>query len=280
MNNNEPSYIHQKLHQFGHEKDRSLLDQLLSDSRLYTQSKDYKDLLDFVVRLRNFAPFNAMLLQLQRPGLSYAATLRDWYDRFGRRPKEGARPLLILMPFAPVALVYDVLDTEGKPLPDDVANFIARGDIDELALKSFGALLREKNIDCLLVDEGDRSAGAIRVVYRATSDKEATHYQIKINRNHDPAVQFGTLAHELAHLFLGHLGSDQKLKIRERYGLDHSQKEIEAESVAFIVCGRKGIELKSQSYLSGFVDADTTIDNIDVYQIMKAAGQVESLLKY
>jgi hypothetical protein len=39
---------------------RSLLDQLLIDSRLYTQSKDYKDLLDFVVRLRNFAPFNAI----------------------------------------------------------------------------------------------------------------------------------------------------------------------------------------------------------------------------
>jgi hypothetical protein len=40
---------------------RSLLDQLLTDSRLYTKSKDYKELLDFVVRLRNFAPFNAML---------------------------------------------------------------------------------------------------------------------------------------------------------------------------------------------------------------------------
>ena len=33
---------------------RSMLDQLLSYSRLYTQSKDYKDLLDFVVRLRNY----------------------------------------------------------------------------------------------------------------------------------------------------------------------------------------------------------------------------------
>lgn len=39
---------------------RSLLDQLLTDSKLYTQSEGYKKLLDFVVRLRNFAPFNAM----------------------------------------------------------------------------------------------------------------------------------------------------------------------------------------------------------------------------
>ncbi len=56
---------------------RSLLDQLLADSRLYSSSEDYKDLLDFVVRLRNFAPFNAMLLQVQKPGLSYAASARD-----------------------------------------------------------------------------------------------------------------------------------------------------------------------------------------------------------
>ena len=48
---------------------RSLLDQLLVDSRLYRRSNDYQDLLNFVVRLRDFAPFNAMLLQVQKPGL-------------------------------------------------------------------------------------------------------------------------------------------------------------------------------------------------------------------
>jgi hypothetical protein len=95
---------------------RSLLDQLLTDSRLYTKSQDYKELLDFVVRLRNFAPFNAMLLQIQKPGLSYAASAYDWRERFGRIPTEGARPLVILWPFGPVAFVYDVLDTKGKDL--------------------------------------------------------------------------------------------------------------------------------------------------------------------
>jgi hypothetical protein len=102
---------------------RSLLDRLLSDSRLYRKSKDYKNLLDFVVRLRNFAPFNAMLLHVQKPGLSYAASAADWRDRFGRWPKDGARPLLILWPFGPVALVYDVQDTEGQALHDEVEYF-------------------------------------------------------------------------------------------------------------------------------------------------------------
>src|SRR5205823_9397882 len=86
---------------FENEEARSLLDRLLADSRLYTRSADYKALLDFVVRLRNFAPFNAMLLQVQKPGLTYAASAYDWRERFGRQPKEGARPLLILWPFGP-----------------------------------------------------------------------------------------------------------------------------------------------------------------------------------
>ena len=66
---------------------RSLLDQLLDDSRLYRTSQDYKNLLGFVARLRNFAPFNAMLLQVQKPGLSYAASARDWRERFERQGK-------------------------------------------------------------------------------------------------------------------------------------------------------------------------------------------------
>jgi rhodanese-related sulfurtransferase len=79
-----------------------LLDQLLADSRLYRTGKDYRALLDFVIRLRNFAPFNAMLLQVQKPGLMYAASRLDWLERFNRTVKDGARPLLILWPFGPV----------------------------------------------------------------------------------------------------------------------------------------------------------------------------------
>lgn len=97
--------------------ERSLLDQLLADSKIYKTTESYKELLSFVVRLRNVAPFNAMLLQLQKPGLTYAASAYDWATRFGRWVKEDARPLLILWPFGPVATVYDVQDTDGTPLP-------------------------------------------------------------------------------------------------------------------------------------------------------------------
>jgi hypothetical protein len=263
---------------FDMETERALLDQLLTDARLYTQSKDYKDLLDFVIRLRNFAPFNAMLLQIQKPGLSYAASAWDWQEIFQRTPKEGARPLLILWPFGPVALVYDVMDTEGAPLPMDVASFFARGPIDENSITSFKRLLPRKGIEWYEVDAGDRDAGSIRVIRRAADKKEKTLYRMCINRNHAAPVQFASLAHELGHLFLGHLGSDKALNVPFRARINHAGAELEAESVAYLVCARNGVTSKSETYLNNYVEKNTTVDHIDFYQIMRAAGQVETLL--
>jgi hypothetical protein len=257
---------------------RSLLDKLLTDSRLYTQTKDYKELLDFVVRLRNFAPFNAMLLQVQKPGLMYAASAVDWNERFERRPKAGARPLLILWPFGPVALVYDSEDTEGKPLPKDVSSFFAQGPIDGDRIGSFCQRMGSKSIDNRMIDAGNGSAGSIRLIHRSADLKVASVYEMHVNRNHLPATQFVTIAHELGHLFLGHLGLDPMLKIPERPPMDLRQRELEAESVAYLVCARNGVSSESEKYLATYVEKHTTIDNLDVYQVLRAAGQIEALL--
>lgn len=215
---------------------------------------------------------------MQKPGLSYAASARDWRERFGRTPKEGARPLLILWPFSPVALVYDVLDTEGESLPENVAAFFAHGCIDERQIATFMPLMHKNGIEWCWVDAGDQMAGSIRVLKRAANDKEVTQYRMHINRNHAPAVQFASLAHELGHLFLGHLGKDKALNIPQRTPMDHAQNELEAESVAFLVCARNGVTSKSEAYLTNYVTQNTTIDEIDLYQVMRAAGQVEKLL--
>lgn len=256
---------------------RSLLDKLLEDSRLYRASKDYLDVLEFTKRLRNFAPFNAMLLHVQKPGLTYAASAYDWESRFGRRPKENARPLLILWPFGPVALVYDVQETEGKALPRDVDSFFARGAITSERIPELIKKMARRNIACACFDGGDANAGSIRVERRAT-EKEGGLYSIQVNRNHSAPVQFVTIAHELAHLYLGHLGPDKKLNIPERPRPDHAQEELEAESVAYLVCARNGVESKSQTYLTHFVEKNTTVEKLDIYQVMRAAGQIETLL--
>lgn len=258
--------------------ERSLLDQLLSDAKLYTRSEDFLAVMACAARMRNFAPFNALLLQIQKPGVMYAASAMDWRERFKRFPKEGARPLLILWPFGPVVLVYDVADTEGEPLPAGMNPFAATGDMDAERLAGFAKKLARRNIAWHWLDAGDGSAGYIRVVQESTGEKIPTRYRMFINQNHDAATQFTTVVHELGHLFLGHLGQDRTLKISPRPGLCHADRELEAELVAYLVCARNGIHAESERYLAGYVQPDTRLDRLDMYAIMRAAGQVEALL--
>jgi hypothetical protein len=223
------------------------------------------------------APFNAMLLQVQKPGLSYAASQFDWKRRFNRTVKETARPLLIMWPFGPVALVYDILDTEGPDLPKDAFAFYAVGKIDAARMERFSGLLKRKHIFVESTDRGDNDAGLIRRLNIARDAKQFSDYTIHLNRNHPPAVGFVTLAHELAHLYLGHLGDDRKLKIQGRQR-DHRMREIEAESVAYVLSHRNGVETRSQKYLNEFVESGECADDLDLYAITRAAGHIERLL--
>lgn len=257
--------------------ERNLLDQLLVDSKLYKSSKEFKELLDFTIRLRNMAPFNAMLLQIQKPGLNYAASAHDWQHRFQRTVKEKARPLLIMWPFGPVALVYDMLDTEGKELPKDAFAFYAAGKIDANRIATVTEILANKQIFIQPYDQGDKDAGFIRRMNIAPDKKTYSKYELGMNRNHTVAMSFVTLAHELGHLFLGHLGDDKKLQIQGRRP-EHRIREIEAESVAYIVCSRNGIESRSQKYLSEYITKEETTENLDLYAITRAAGHIERLL--
>ncbi len=260
------------------EATRALVDHLLSEAQLYKSSTSYKELLQFVVKLRNVAPYNAMLLQLQKPGVTYVASAHDWWNRFERRPKEDARPLLILWPFGPVATVYDVLDTEGKELPEDAVMFPARGEMTKTKIESFKILLKKKKIDVVEIDRGDASAGSIRNLATVCDEKDPHLYRVKLNKNHGPPIQFTTLSHELGHLFLGHIGADKELGIPRRRTLSHAECELEAESVAYLVCERNGVTAKSETYLSHFVSEEKCLGNLDLYKIMHAASQVEALL--
>lgn len=274
---------------FDTEAARSLLDQLLEDSKLYHKSADYFELLKFVGRLRNIAPFNAMLLQIQKPGLQHAASAHDWLTRFNRRPKQGARPLLILWPFGPVALVYDLQDTEGDPVPAGVNSFDANGDVTHADIDKYLRVLRLKGIHHEFFDGSDTLAGSISYfddvpatgayANKFAQSKKSHRYLIRINQNHLPAVQFSTLAHELGHLLLGHLGPDENLNIRQRRApTSHKQKELEAESFAYLVCSRNGVHCRSESYLANYVEQHESIESIDLYLLLRAAGIMEQML--
>jgi hypothetical protein len=266
--------------------DRSLLTQLLDESKLYKKGKNFKELLDFVNSLSNFAPFNVFLLHIQKPGIRFAASEHDWRKRLNRTIKEGARPLLILWPFAPVVLVYDVEDTEGDDLPADVAKvFRATGEMTEVHINNFIEKLVKQGIDTKLIEYGDGHAGHIerpdhdiKINKQSKQAKEKPDYLIRLNKKHDCNVQFATLAHELAHLYLGHLGADKFLKTSDRRKKTHKTKELEAESVCYIVCHRNNVKPNSEAYLTNFVDDKLQAEDMDLYTLLKAAGQIETVL--
>ena len=114
---------------------------------------------------------------------------------------------------------------------------------------------------------------------RTAKKGEEPDYRLRINQTHDPNVQFATLAHELAHLYLGHLGADFVLEIPDRRGASHAVRELEAESVSYLVCVRSGIESSSETYLHDYVTRHTTVDGLDLHTMLRAAGQVERVLQ-
>lgn len=256
-------------------RDRALIEQLIAATSLYETSDSVNALLAFTVRLRAFAPFNAMLLHIQKPGLTHAATAIDWWNGFGRVPRLGVRPLLILRAMGPIDFVFDILDTEGSDLPEHAFTFPTLGAITTEYLDDVLARVRKSGIRLVQLDYGDAFAGWIQRLAPATPPKEKQGYQLAFNRNHPPAVQFVTLAHELAHLYLGHLGEDRWRDIRDRRDRTDAQREIEAEMTAYLVAKRSGVTPRSESYLDAYKEA---ISEIDLYAVMRAANSVEAAM--
>ena len=255
--------------------ERALLDQLIAATRLYNTSAAVQELLKFTIRLREFAPFNAMLLHIQKPGLTHAATARDWMKRFGRAPKMGARPLLILRAMGPVDFVFDILDTEGDTVPDDAFVFPTLGMMsDSRFAKSMSAVSTER-ITIVEFDAGDAHAGGIRLIEKSRSRQGKNLYQLAYNRNHPPPTRFVTVAHELAHLYLGHLGADRGRRVPDRSQMHHALMEVEAEMTAYLVAKRNGLRPRSESYLADYQGA---FSDLDLYAVMRAANAVETAL--
>lgn len=260
----------------GQEKfQRAIIDQLIAETKLYSTADRQQELLDFVIRFRRMAPFNAMLLHIQKPGVSHVASVRDWRERFGRNPKQDARPLLIMRPFGPVDLVYDVQDTEGSPLPESAFAFPATGAVTDHWLAEANMRLARLDIDCAAIDKGDLQAGYVQVKKRR-GPKLRHVYRLVLNRNHDAPTRFVTLAHELGHLLLGHLGDDPKRQVRDRSTKTQKVKEVEAETVAYLVARRHDIKPRSESYLKDYQDS---FADMDVWAVMKAAGEIERILR-
>ncbi len=240
----------------------------------------FQQFLDVGSRFSNLSVFNSMLVATQRPGAVAVATRAKWAS-INRGVKPGASPLLILWPFGPVSYVYEYSDTEGEEISGAAANVLfATGQPPPRRLDDLIKAARGYDI---VVDSTDRhgplSAGLAHAVFqtgRVEGKKPRKAWRILLNENLDAPSTFATLAHELGHIYCGHLGEGPNAAWpNRRNGLGEAEMELEAEAVSHIVCIRNGIQTRSAEYLFSHIKS-AVLERISIYSIYEAANRVES----
>lgn len=265
------------------------LDKLFFEIGTYRKSDELKGLFEFVKRFPHVAPYNAMLIHIQKPGSRYVASAEEWKYRYNRNIKPGARPLVILRPFGPVAFVFELADTYGEePFPQELINpFHVEGKVpNKIFNKLIGNMLCD-GISYSKVDYGTDSAGYIQInnnenIQRLKNKNKEMWvkilYNMCVNKNHDDETKFATTVHELGHLYCGHLGTPNEKWWSDRYYLGLSEREFEAESISWLICERMRIANPSAAYLSGYLNENDEIPNISIDIILKSVGIIESML--
>lgn len=252
------------------------IDQLIRSAQHYSTGVGLWALLEFTRRLPAYSPFNCLLLHIQNPKATFVAPYERWL-KIKRTLKTGARPLVILAPMRPVMFVFDVTDTEGAALPPAISaamedSFDVEGEVPKLTYQRLCRLCTRAGITIENQLLHPDLAGNI--------DATPSGYQIKLNTIHTRTQQFATIAHELGHLFCGHLGRRKGEWWPERpTKLELKTKELVAEAVAWLVCQRFRVRPSSARYLSSHLQDATELPVFSLDAILVAAGVVEEMAK-
>jgi len=253
---------------------QSSLDALFGRSRRFRKSRKFAEAVEFVAKFRDYSPFNNMLVYLQNPLATYFATARHWHKAFGRSVKEDARGMVLLAPRTPVLLVYDIADTEGPPFPDKLGVFTQTAGRFNPAL--LDRTIKNAERDRIRVER--KPMGQLRGGFATTRVQDsAWKMRVALRDELDAASAYQVLCHELAHIYLGHVGVDRDGWWPYRTRLTQAVAEIEAESVAYVVCRRAGLETRSAEYLSSYVEDNSDIDAISLDLVSRVAGRLEEM---
>ncbi len=272
------------------------LDDLFSIAGRYRATKAYRELVHFVARFRFYSPFNVLLIHVQKRGAVFVAPAHRWREQYKREIVPGAKPIVILQPMGPVMFVFDVSQTEptedSPPLPAEVTNpFSTSGAAIGRGLPRVIENARRDGVRTNRVALGSQGAGSIKAfagvgisqkfqdgldrARRPTYVDVPVGYDLLVNSEHTPEEQYATVAHELAHLYCGHLGSPEPKWWPDRTGLEGVASEFEAESIAYMVCARRGIKTSSAEYLASY--GHEQVPPISLELVMKTAGLIESM---
>ncbi|WP_078603360.1 RNA-directed DNA polymerase [Streptomyces sp. NRRL S-455] len=284
---------------------KASIDDLVRGAQRYRSSSDYLQMLEFVGRFKRYAPFNAMVVHIQKPGARYVLSSSEWESTYRRILKPGAKPLLIFQPRGPYMLVYDVGDTEALPgalplpkgitAPVSVSSRVGEKEVAKVWHHT-ETNLAPLGIRLTLVDHGasscgrtyhSRSGGSVqRLGSRAGDPPESypTLFEIEVNRNLPLLDRYATLAHELGHLFCGHLGAGPGETWPDRRACPsspeeaqkaHARNEVEAESIAYMVLKRLDPDVQMGDYITGHLSPGRQVpETVALNLTFKAAGLI------
>lgn len=232
------------------------------------------DLIDQVAALRQYRLFNALLAVLQRPRACMLLSQEKWETQWRRTVRRNEHPIVLLVPGGPVMFLFDVSQTQGRedsrPLPLPHENPFAMNDVADAAV-ALARLIegtRSDGVRAMNAREGWRRAGCIQRAQSAGSQvvpsrgprtparSVPVRWELMINDALSATEQLATLAHELGHLYCGHIGAERDDKWPDRRDLDHESEEFEAESVARLVLRRIAPEVEFPPYRAGLLDRD------------------------
>ena len=269
------------------DSDKLTIDELFKRSRKYQHSSEFFRFFNFIARFNHYSRFNTMLVYLQDESVTFFGGANFWYKKFNRIVKEDARPYVILQPFSPVMLAYDVFQTEGKDSPQE---FLEKG----LGTKPFdvsGKINLQTLDDAILI----ATSLGIKISFKPLSFFNAGYVTTIFKGSLEIALKEGmsyeqnlaVLIHELGHLFLGHTGhltlrqTTKEGKIKEikllQRKMTRTAEELEAETISFLICKKLGLETRAAEYLAGYISSEKDLEQFSHELVIKTADKIEEI---
>ena len=256
---------------------REITDKLEQGIKELFESERFKEYLRTMSKFYNYSFNNTLLIAMQKPEATYVAGYTSWQRNFDRQVMKGEKGIKILAP-APykaqeerekidpatqkpvigadgkavtetvevlrpafkVVSVFDVSQTDGKELPDIVVDEL-KGTVENYEA-FFDALKQESPVPISFEDIPGGAKGFFSPV----------ESRIAIQEGMSEIQTVKTAIHEIAHAKLHAVKPDEKAAPEDKK--DRHTKEVEAESVAYTVCQRYGIETSDYSfgYIAGW----------------------------
>jgi hypothetical protein len=156
------------------------------------------------------------------------------------------------------AYVWDVCQTSGDPIPERPRPRLLAGEAPAGLWEGLAAQVGERGFTLSDAPDAVALGGA-----NGVTDFLARTVQVRADM--DDAARVKTLAHELAHIELGH-------EDRRPAGLHRGIGEVEAESVALMVCASFGID--STDYTVPYVASwSSQVKNSSPLEVIRATGE-------